>query len=201
MIENPLLIFDLGNVILRHDNVYWMKQLTGACADPSSAKMVIEDYLTNSPADRGEGTVRDFFETARGDLGFISDYEAFEKLWCCHFTHDVEMEALVAALAAKYPTVLLSNTDDAHWRHIRREYPVLQKLKTLYTSFELRLRKPDPAIYRHVLAAEGYQPQDAIFIDDRLENIAAANALGIYGIHFTGIEALRHELSSLGITT
>ncbi len=200
MHTGPLLIFDLGNVIVRHDNEYWIKALSHACADPHHARRVIEAYLITAAADRGDGTVRTFFETSRSDMGFPGTYEEFDTLWCCHFSHDEAMEELVADLAARYRVVVLSNTDDAHWRYLMREYPVLKKPQALYASFQLHLRKPDPAIYQHVLQAEGYAAQDAVFIDDRMDNVEAANSLGINGIHFTGRAALEIQLKKLGVT-
>ena len=47
-----------------------------------------------------------------------------------------------------------------------------------YFSAELRLAKPDPAIYRHITHDLGIQPGSILFIDDRPQNIGAALQVG-----------------------
>lgn len=59
--------------------------------------------------------------------------------------------------------------------------------------------KPAPGIYRSALEIGGDGPGEACFIDDKEENVAAANAAGFVGLHFTSPAALRDQLHSLGI--
>ena len=59
--------------------------------------------------------------------------------------------------------------------------------------------KPDPAIYRLLIERHGIDPQRAIFIDDVAANAEAARPFGIHPIHFTSPEALRAELTVLGL--
>ncbi|MNC81947.1 Alpha-D-glucose-1-phosphate phosphatase YihX [compost metagenome] len=47
------------------------------------------------------------------------------------------------------------------------------------------MRKPDANIYQHVLNAENTPPDQAVFFDDVAANVAAAEALGIKGVHVT----------------
>lgn len=59
--------------------------------------------------------------------------------------------------------------------------------------------KPDPAIYRLLIARCAIDPARAVFIDDVAANAEAARAFGIHGIHFTGPDTLRAELVRLGL--
>src|SRR5262249_7772195 len=59
--------------------------------------------------------------------------------------------------------------------------------------------KPDPRIYRLLLERFGIKAADAVYIDDNRRNAEAASALGLHGIHFTGADALRHELGVLAL--
>jgi HAD superfamily hydrolase (TIGR01509 family) len=61
------------------------------------------------------------------------------------------------------------------------------------------LRKPEPAIYRRALDILGRPAERILFIDDRAENVAGAAAAGIKAIRFEGVEALRCELTNLGV--
>jgi len=52
-------------------------------------------------------------------------------------------------------------------------------------SCDVRITKPSPEIYEHCLAKLGVAPSEVLFLDDRPENIRAAEALGMHGLLFT----------------
>jgi HAD superfamily hydrolase (TIGR01509 family) len=69
-------------------------------------------------------------------------------------------------------------------------------------SAEEGLKKPDPELYRRALARLNVQPGEAVFVDDFSENVEAARALGLAGVHFTrgmGAAEVRAEFEKLGI--
>lgn len=66
-------------------------------------------------------------------------------------------------------------------------------------SCRVHLIKPDPAIYKLLLTQYSLQAEECVFLDDTLENIEAARALGIHGIHFTDKERADKELAELGV--
>ena len=53
------------------------------------------------------------------------------------------------------------------------------------SSAELGCEKPREAIYRAALERAGVAASEALFVDDQLENVAAAAALGLVGHRFT----------------
>jgi putative hydrolase of the HAD superfamily len=59
--------------------------------------------------------------------------------------------------------------------------------------------KPAPGIYRAALEIGGDAPGEALFIDDKEENVLAAQDAGFIGLHFTGPEDLRVQLGTHGI--
>jgi putative hydrolase of the HAD superfamily len=59
--------------------------------------------------------------------------------------------------------------------------------------------KPEPAIYRHLLAKLGVSPERVLLIDDRPANIAGAGAVGMRGIVFRGFDALIADLRSFDL--
>jgi putative hydrolase of the HAD superfamily len=67
-------------------------------------------------------------------------------------------------------------------------------------SCELRLAKPDPAIYHHVIDALQVRPEEALFLDDRQENILSAEAVGLHGILFRNVQQLQEDLQARGLT-
>lgn len=79
------------------------------------------------------------------------------------------------------------------------KFELRQYFKVAFSSCYLGLRKPDPAIYRRALDILGSAPERTLFIDDREENVAGAEAARMKGIRFTGAEELRKELGELGV--
>jgi putative hydrolase of the HAD superfamily len=91
-------------------------------------------------------------------------------------------------------TAILSNMGDNVLENIEHEFAWIHQFDVLVWSFQLRMAKPDPAIYRYTLNKLGTQPEETLFIDDKLVNIEAAQALGMKGIEFSTVEKLRADL-------
>ena len=72
-------------------------------------------------------------------------------------------------------------------------------IEVAFSSCYLGLRKPGAAIYRRALDILGKPAARVLFIDDRAENAAGAEAQGMKAIRFTGAEALRSELGRIGV--
>ena len=124
------------------------------------------------------------------------DLSAFDgSLWRKAFEHTYTERVPVVRLAKTlkeegYITAMLSNT----------EAPAVEMLKAMnYDCFdhglyscELGIVKPEPEIYRRCIELLGVQPNEMLFIDDKVENIEAAEALGIRGHimdDFAGLDA------------
>jgi putative hydrolase of the HAD superfamily len=65
-------------------------------------------------------------------------------------------------------------------------------------SCYLRMAKPDPAIYHHVLNAIQTPAEEVLFLDDRQENVLSAEAVGIQGILFRNVQQLQQDLKTRG---
>lgn len=66
-------------------------------------------------------------------------------------------------------------------------------------SGEEKTRKPFPEFYKRLLHRYNVAPSEALFIDDNLRNVRAAEDLGIASIHFQSPDQLRAELGSHGV--
>jgi putative hydrolase of the HAD superfamily len=95
-------------------------------------------------------------------------------------------------------TGILSNMGDNVLANIQREFLWIHDFDALVWSFQHLMAKPDPAIYRLVLDKLNVRPEESLFLDDKLENIKAAQALGMHAIQFSTVEHLRSELIALG---
>jgi putative hydrolase of the HAD superfamily len=95
-------------------------------------------------------------------------------------------------------TAILSNMGDSVLENILREFKWIDDFDVLVWSFQLLMAKPAPEIYRHVLKELGTKPEETLFIDDKLINVEAAQALGMKALEFTTVEKLRDDLVAVG---
>ena len=79
------------------------------------------------------------------------------------------------------------------------KFNLLDQFDAFFSSCYLGLRKPDRKIYQVALDVLQRDPEGVVFIDDRVENVAAAASLGIHGVRYEGSEQLTGELVRLGI--
>jgi len=100
---------------------------------------------------------------------------------------------------AGYPLYGLSNYPSEKFRLARRRYEFLGWFDDILISGDVGLVKPDPAIFRLLLAKIGRAAQECIFIDDVSANVAVAQGLGFTTIQFRSPEQLEQELRALEI--
>jgi putative hydrolase of the HAD superfamily len=95
-------------------------------------------------------------------------------------------------------TGLLSNMPLDLMKHVRANCKWMENFAFKTFSAEVRLLKPDPAIYEHTLRGLGVSAKETLFVDDREPNVRAARTLGIQAIQFRSIRQLRQDLKILG---
>ena len=69
-------------------------------------------------------------------------------------------------------------------------------------SWEMGVAKPDPAFFATAVDRIGAAPGEVLFVDDRVDNVEAARAVGLVGVHWDlahGHEVLRRELGGHGL--
>ena len=88
-------------------------------------------------------------------------------------------------VATKYKLFLLSNTDAIHIEYFKNKvgatfYNEFELcFEKLYFSFEMGLRKPDKAIFQKIIDEQNLIPAETLFVDDKIENILAAQKSGL----------------------
>jgi putative hydrolase of the HAD superfamily len=102
-----------------------------------------------------------------------------------------EMWQLAAdARAAGIRTAVLSNGIREVLAQLDIERPLPAHFDVVVISFDVGCAKPDPQIYQITLDRLGVAPGDALFVDDRAENMEGARQLGIETLHFTAPERI-----------
>lgn len=86
------------------------------------------------------------------------------------------------SLRPHYKTALLSNAWSGARESVTRMFRIDEFADAMFFSAEEGVAKPDSAFYHVAINWSGVAPQEIVFVDDRLENIEAANSIGMQGI-------------------
>ena len=197
------ILFDLGKVILHFNFDPAFKRLARSCRlTPKD----IEDYFVASGLevlyDGGKISSFHFYREVKKALGFRLSYAGFKSVWNNIFTPNPAVIRLIPRLAARYPLVLISNTNRMHFEYIRRRYrAILKHFDAVVLSYEEKIRKPDPKIYLTARKACGARAEQIFYIDDRRDLTEAASALGFRTFTFQNdAKALVARMKKEGIT-
>jgi 2-haloacid dehalogenase len=93
----------------------------------------------------------------------------------------------------------LTNWSAESFPHALATYPVLGLFDGIVVSGAERLVKPDPQIFRVLIARHDVEPTRSVFIDDSAANVASARRLGFHALQFTDARTLRRDLTALGL--
>lgn len=195
-------IFDVGKVLYHWDPKVLYERLID---DDRALDAFLRDVATQEwHAQHDAG--RPFAETSAELIAAHPEHESLIRVWGENFIDSVGpaidgMPELVRDLDRQgVPIFGLTNFSAEFWQSFRlREAALFAPFRDILVSGVERLVKPDPAIYRLALDRFGLEAEVTLFIDDRDENIAAAQALGIRGHLFRDAAALRADLERLGL--
>ncbi|NCP87134.1 HAD family phosphatase [bacterium] len=109
---------------------------------------------------------------------------------------DRELLAFIQSLRPALKTGVISNAWDGLRAYMLRE-GFLTPFDAVIISAEVGIIKPDPRIYQRALEKLNIDAEEAIFVDDFPENIAAANALGMRGVHFQSAAQALKEIQQI----
>nr|WP_255476775.1 HAD family phosphatase [Mucilaginibacter sp. AK015] len=99
----------------------------------------------------------------------------------------------------RYKIYALTNWSAETFPVALERYDFLNWFDDIVVSGTEKMRKPNPAFYQLLLQRHNVKAQNALFIDDNLRNVSAAQKLGIQSIHFNSPQQLKTELENLKI--
>lgn len=109
---------------------------------------------------------------------------------------------IVSELAERgVPLFAITNFGAEFWEMFRPTQPIFDHFRDIIVSGTEKMIKPDPAIYELALKRFRLNPNEAIFIDDNLDNVVGARANGFVAHHFTDACNLRTELAKYGFVS
>ncbi|MFN8255614.1 MAG: HAD family phosphatase [Bacteroidales bacterium] len=188
------IIFDLGGVILTID----IKTTFGKFENLGLGNGLDGYHLINhnhvfKKYETGIFSTHEFREELRKISSKQFSNQEFDDLWNSIIVgFPQENIELLQSLKPHYRLFLMSNTNALHYdfyNDIIQQQFNLNSLDDLfekaYYSHLSKMRKPDPGFFELILDENKLSPQETLFVDDFIENIEAASALGIKTLHLT----------------
>lgn len=193
------IIFDLGNVILDIDYQSTIKAFekigieNASILYSKSSQTKIFDQL-----ETGKITKEDFILEIRKIIPKASKSEIINA-WNAIIKDlpNSRIDILKNLRKNKFSIFLLSNTNSIHIDYIVRKigrgkydefYDLFDKI---YYSHQVKLRKPDPNIFKLVINENNLKIKNTLFIDDSIQHINSAKKLGLQTYHLNNsIESL-----------
>jgi len=195
-------VFDVGNVLYGWDPDAF---LVGQIADDAARLRFIEEvdlYGWHETLDGG----RPYDEAAAELSEKFPQYAELIAAWSDRFGETISgpvpgVHAIVEALHARnVPLFAITNFSADFWPpFFARERSFFARFRDIVVSGEVRMLKPDPAIYYLALDRFGLRPGEALLIDDRAINVDGALAVGMEAHLFTDAADLRARLAAEGL--
>ncbi|WP_157246188.1 HAD family hydrolase [Nonomuraea typhae] len=142
------------------------------------------------PATLGRITERQWIEALTAELGGDERArQAAREFGEVPFRVDEEVRAILAKLQETVPLIIVTNAMDTLDEHLDR-LGLTYFADAVVSSAKVGVAKPDRRIYEIGAELAGVAPERCVFIDDRLENVEGARALGMTGIHYRAVADL-----------
>lgn len=194
-------VFDIGRVLYQWDLRFLFAKLI---ADPAELEWFVRHVVTEEwhfESDAG----RPLAEMVPELKARFPEHAVLIDAYQTRFVETLPAPVagtheLIAALAARgVPLFALSNFGAEFWAMFRPTAPIFGHFRDCIISGEERCAKPHPAIYAVLEARAGLAAAELLFVDDRADNIAAAQDRGWRGHLFTDAPALERDLLGLGL--
>lgn len=188
------IIFDLGGVILNVSYQATIDRLS-ALAGRNVAKLYsqADQVALFDSFEMGDISPAAFRDGLRQLLEVELSDEQIDEAWNAMLLDlPIDKVRFVEAVAEQRRTFLLSNTNAIHipaFNHIVDEtlgaaYGGIAALfDEVYYSFEMGDRKPNPTIFKRVIAEQNLDPEKTLFIDDSIQHVRGARGAGLNAHH------------------
>jgi len=201
MRKPSVVIFDLGKVMV--DFEYAQAGAVIAAKSDLSCEE-IRQVIDHTPLlcryETGSISTREFFGEVCAATGYRGTVEEFGRAFADVFTVIESSVELNRALRRQgIPTFVLSNTNELHLGHIRRQFPFFAEFDGYVLSYEVGAMKPDEKIYIAAETLTGKRGKEIMFLDDRATNTAPAAARGWQVIHHQTPKTTRAVFEQLGL--
>jgi putative hydrolase of the HAD superfamily len=167
-----------------------------------SSERLLERRAAHAAAlSEGRMTLGDFYARVVAEAGgTVGPVEAVSRHLAVYQAATVRLDDRVLDLIRRqrqrHVVACLTNTEVEVGR-LNRERGLFRPFDRAFLSTEMGVRKPERAIFERVLSDLGCAPVEALFTDDKLDNVAGARAAGMHAIHYRDFEDFSRELARM----
>lgn len=185
MIKN--LIYDFGKVLVDYDFIGQLRKIFDDKCDLDGFIKYIKTEQQQQREDRGVESFEQMCENLKIEFPqFTRELEIYKHNYPNLIIGEMPgMFELLTELKQKgYKLYGLSNWCDQVYTTFK-QYHIFDLLDGYVVSSDIKIIKPEPEIYDHLLRKFGLKAEECLFADDRKVNIDAALAAGMDGVVFT----------------
>ncbi|HSI40832.1 MAG TPA: HAD-IA family hydrolase [Xanthobacteraceae bacterium] len=197
-----LVIFDMDEVLFHYDPAARQAAM-GAMAGLDAAEVARRVWDSGIEDSSDDGSLdADGYLRAVGDaLGMRYDRAAWLEGRRCAMRPNLHTLALARAAKERARIALLTNNGFIMREHFDVLVPQLRPIfgAAMHVAAEFGTKKPDPDVFRRLVALYDVAPAQAMMIDDQARHIAGARSAGLLGHHFTGAPGLEAQLRALAL--
>lgn len=178
-------IFDIGGVLEHTPSTGWPQRWAAQLDIGLAALESVAEGIWK-PGEIGDASLEQILiNTAHAlDVAPATVEAMFDDMWDEYLgTANTELIDYLAGLRPRYRTALLSNSFVGAREREQARYVFDRLVDVVVYSHEEGVRKPDPRIYRSTCALLDTAPDAAVFVDDVVECVAGARAIGMHAVH------------------
>ena len=180
-------LFDLGGVFFDWNPRFFFKNII----EDSNKLNFFLTKVCNDEWNIKQDAGRSVKEAEEDLIKKYPNYSTYIKLYYLNHhkmiikTFDSSIMALKELKKNKISCFALSNWSSETFVGMLEEFPFLDDFDDIIISGDVKLVKPDAKIYNLAIKKFSLIPENTVFIDDKIENIQAAEKLEFKTIHLT----------------
>jgi epoxide hydrolase-like predicted phosphatase len=184
------LFFDLGDVLYHTPSMVWAKRwqmvlglknnptITAVLSSGSDSDYMKDVMIGKIPEAQVWEMVTKQWKINPGLFQRMRRGALSKKRW------NKELADFVIGLRPRYKTAILSNAGSDSRKTFNDVFQIEQLVDQVIISAEVGVAKPDERIYQIAIDRLGVMAEEAVFVDDIPENVAAAQRFGMKAIRF-----------------
>ncbi len=195
-----VIIFDLGNTLIRFDHNISAKKLANLFhIDSEKVRSLFFDSEITRDFEKGLISPKVFYSRVTGLLNIKIPFKDFVSIWNDIFWEDKESCDIARQLKKRYKLFLLSNVNRLHFDYVEKKFDIIKIFDEIILSFAVGAIKPERLIFEDAVRRAGGDKAAVLYIDDREDLIKEANNFGIDSIRYEGAGKLREDLRKRGV--
>jgi len=190
-------LFDLGGVLLRFEPERIVENFGRAVGmTPEEIRDIAIGHL-KAEFETGALSPAGFRDAISMALNCALDEAEFVPLWSDAFEPNEPILEFFREVKKTRRAYVVSNTDPYHMRWILDRWPEVAECDGMALSYELGLRKPDPAFFEAAIERFNLTPTQCVLIDDLPENVEAGREVGFHAVLYESAEHVLAQVKPL----